>query len=283
MPGWVSTFKRARNLGRNTGYLGGAFGSAYYRANNAPYGGTPLKRRRVTAVTYIPRGITWNPRSGGFVQKEIKFYDTAATNLFDADKFYASNLISTPAQGTGATNRIGRRFGITSFEVKGEVLATIYNQATADYNLQDFTMFIYVVLDTQVNKSTSLYGAVRNPSSNAFEDLVNMENTDRYTTLARKKIVYKVPNRPYHIGAAQNPIASDEGLGNGVVTFEMFKKFKKPLEVMCEPSNTGAGAAATMNNGIFIIAKVSPLVSGGAASVQIVPTLNWQARVRFCC
>lgn len=217
------------------------------------------------------------------MQKELKFYDTIAGNTFDNDPYYASDLLTTPTQGTGAQNRIGRRFGIKSVEVKGNIQMPIYVQSAALYNLQDFDLWIYMVLDTQVNKSTSTYGQVRVASTELHEDFVNMENTDRYKTLQSRHIRYRQPNRPMDLSAAQNPTANTEGLGNGSIPFTMYKAFKRPLEVMCEPSNVGAGAAATMNNGVFLIAKFLPVINSVNASVAFVPALRWQGRCRFCC
>lgn len=271
--------------GRTTAPGAAAASAAYYRASHKRARYTPSDGMKNVKVAYIPRGIRYNPRSGGFNHKEMKFYDTSVSNfLLDSATggCYMSDLLSTPAQGSGPTERNGRTFWVKSILAQGSVQLPTYNSVVAHLMNQDYTVYVYLVLDTQINRSSAAYTDYRDNGTVLSEDFIQMQNTDRFKTLARGEYTYRQPNRPLDLSAAT---PSDDYAGTGVVSFKLFTNFKKYLKVMCDPVATSSGGGATMDNGVRLAVRITPLgpTSLSTYTVKDPATINWRGRCRFCC
>ncbi len=162
--------------------------SAYQRAQKAKTVARKLEGRikRLQAVRM-------NPRSGGFIGKELKYKDeyNTATALAVGNTWYHTLAASANAiaQGTGNEERLGLRAVCTSLRIAGVVS---FSGLTGD-RLQAVTM--YLILDTQTNGSVMTAGAPFAWTGNlAFQSPMDLTETTRY------KILKKYVVMPKHAG-----------------------------------------------------------------------------------
>lgn len=253
--------------------------SAQKRAARGHANGNGYKRGRV-ARSYVPRGRFLNYRTGGFEGKELKYYDTGngAYQLWPANNHYVialGNSVSTPPQGVGGQERIGRRFSTKSILVK----VGVRMGASAD-NINPIKTLIvhaYIVLDKQCNK------AILGNATDVFDrgDLnppfINMENTDRFKILKSMVITvdptgYK-PEQP----SVTTPYAA--WAGNPEAHKSMY--VKTHINTLCEPGATLGGSASTMDNAVYVILWTNSTTADIANVNQ--PSYAVTVRTRFCC
>ncbi len=231
--------------------------------------------RRTQAQRSRRPARTINPRSGGFLGIELKFYDnklvsTALAAPSDAtggelDPSGASSL-TTVAQGDGESNRDGRKLRARSIYVEGQIkTSTQSTESTADAQA---LIFLALVLDTQSNgaalNSEDVYanpGASANTAAGPFR---NLQFTKRFKVLATRRFIIQNPN-----------IANETGATGGLVQNGLSKRFKffKKLNFDIIYKGTTADIANTVDNSLHII--------GFTTSTAMAPQINYISRFRF--
>lgn len=209
-----------------------------------------------------------NLRSGGFLQKEKKFYDTELNNSTVTSSWgtadpIALNCISAPAQGDGESDRDGRVFYINSVHIHGycRITATEGNTAPTSNDL----FRVVLVLDKQTNAAqltaTDVMDAGGTSDVIAFR---NLQYTQRFRIL--KDVTFTMQPQCVNEGASNLFSNTDQ-----YQYFSMNHIFKKPLKVQC--SGTSAGVSSIVDNSLHVIA---------CATANQITTLYYQARIRFC-
>lgn len=250
------------------------------RKRSARGGGTPLKRRRQVS-TYVPRGRFMNYRTGGLQGVELKFYDLSAfTQVWGInDNYHVPILagISTPAQGTGASERIGRRFTTKSVNVnfKFTIGSSTNNVAPIKTNI----FKIFLVLDKQTNKApwvpatpTTVFSGGQNTPP-----FINMENIDRYRILKSKTLVIEPNNTSPQVPDVTGLYTNWSG--NAQRTCNLY--WRGHINTLCEPGNVSAGNTSTMDNMIYIVVWTNSTTTAPANPNQ--PSFDMTTRTRFCC
>jgi hypothetical protein len=207
-----------------------------------------------------------NPRIGGFIGIENKFYDTevAATNInasWAAINPTTVNSISVPAQGDGESNRDGKMYAITSLHVKGAVFTGGTEAQAAPEDQHRFRIIIYQ--DTQTNGSEATASDIMD--AGGTDDTLAFRNL-QYSK--RFKVLYDrtFTTVPQLTSEASNVFSA----GKAIKNFSFNKRFKTPIKVTCNA--TGAGVASCVDNNFGIAA-----IADSASNVSI----QYQARIRF--
>ncbi len=183
---------------------------------------------------------------------EMKFLDTdyvigalTGTNQL--------NTINTVVQGTGETERIGRRITVHRIEMKYNL--TLLEQADGAQANDIVRMIVY--LDRQTNGTSAVITDIL--ESNNFQSFRNLANVGRFKIIVDKTV-------------QMNTYA---GAGNGTTdqfsSMTRFKKWSIKVKIPIEyNSTTGTLPEVRSNNiGIFMLTK-----SGNSA-------LNGKIRIRF--
>lgn len=190
---------------------------------------------------------------------ELKFFDTAISELFDATAEIPAtggqlNLIP---QGVTESERVGRRCVIKSIQIVGTI-------ATATAGLPD-TVAMWVVLDKQANGAAPTVAQVVTAGSTTTNGLpgglVNLENSERFVLL--KKFVYELTPSYGVVGATGNAAP---------VSVSWFRKVDIPIEF---DSSAATGALTTIrSNNLF-------LICGSAGNSDDAYNFNGTCRLRF--
>ncbi len=232
--------------------------------------GRVVKRRRFTAPRRRRRR---NPRIGGFLGIELKFYDSslaasAITAPADATGGEhdpsATVLFNTVVQGDGESQRDGRQIVMKSLGIRGHIgVAAQTNQTATDVSP---TIFIAVVLDTQTNGATisseNVYTNKAESGSHAASPFRNLQFTKRFRILKSKLLTLKQPTLVWdgtnvEQGGFNTPFTMFVDLGNMAVNY----------------SGTTETVANITDNSLHLIAYTS--------STAVAPTMNYNARLRF--
>ncbi len=174
-----------------------------------------------------------------------------------------NNCVSGVAQGIGESQRIGRKYTITSIHIK--CLAHVASSEAAVNPQSAFRGRICLVLDTQSNGATLTATDVMDGGlTNDFLAFRNLQFTKRFKVLWDKSFVI-TPIGQVNDGAVDK-------FSNGSYTTNMFsynKRFGNGLNVLCD--GTTAAIASITDNSLHIIGV------GNSAALL----LDMQVRVRF--
>ncbi len=243
-------------------------------------GRDPLLRRQRRAERHMGLGIrrarTLNPRIGGFLGIELKFYDqkliTASLGSptdASAGEHNPSATVSlnTVTQGDGESQRDGRKITMKSIMVEGTItVGLLAAQSTAKTSAQ---IFIALVLDTQTNGALlNSEDVFTNPGANAETAAMpfrNLQFTKRFKVLATRKFSIGNPNMTNDTGSTGGVIS------NGLT--KRFKIFKKLNNIQVLFSNTTETIANITDNGLNIVAFCT--------STSLTPKLSYSSRLRF--
>ncbi len=242
--------------------------------------GTMFRSRRAFASRSRRTGsrvgaFTQNPRTGGFLGIEIKFYDqklinatlTAPSDATGGEHDpSATVLLNTVVQGDGESQRDGRRITMRSIFVEG----TISMAETASLSSADAptVLFVALVMDTQTNGATIVSEQVfTNPGASALTaagPFRNLQFTKRYKVLGTRRFVMD-----------NSTMTNDTGNTGGIVQSGQVKRFRffKKLNTVVNFSGTTETVANIVDNSLHIIAYVS----GTAQS----PKLHYISRLRY--
>ncbi len=249
---YTASRKRKGYAGRWSRLKTGPHRGAYVRR----YGG--VKRRRILS----------NVRTGGFIGMENKFVDIET----DSDAFATTwstmedgtnSNISGVAQGIGESQRIGRKYTITSIHIR----CLVHTAASeAQPNPQSaFRGRICLVLDTQTNGAQLTATDVMDGGlTNDFLAFRNLQFTKRFKVLWDKSFVL-TPIGQVNDGAVDK-------FSNGSYTTNIMsynKNFTRGLNVLCD--GTSAAVASITDNSLHIIGV------GNSAGLL----LDMQVRIRY--
>jgi len=223
------------------------------------------KRSRVTVK---------NPRTGGFLGIEVKFYDTklasgtltAPTDASGGEHNPSATIaLNTVVQGDGESNRDGKDITMRSIGVKGN----FHVPAQVDETALDegIIVFVALVLDKQTNgallNSEDVFKNIGAAAIQASNPWRNLQYTKRFQVL--KSLTITLPQaQPAYDGT------NLEQAGY-TIPFEMFHKFKNGLGV--HYTGTTESIANIMDNSLTLIAW--------ANATAMAPVINYSARLRF--
>lgn len=204
-----------------------------------------------------------------------KFYDT----VFSATSLSASaaggvndpsaGCLSAPAQGGGATDRIGDEIAITSVHIRGMVYfaAQLFDPSTPANIPVTPAIRIALVQDNQTNQTQMLSTDLYATGTSVITALRNMSNTRRFTVL--KEIDY----------SPEMVTTSGYGTANACYTmardwyWQIDHVFKTPVKVRFEVGATSADVANVIDKSLHLIAYTS--------NTDMDPQILYNARIRF--
>ncbi len=209
-----------------------------------------------------------NRRTGGFEGLELKFKDfelqeEAFTTSWAAKNVTTANCLGPVDQGSGPSNRLGRRIWAEGIYIRGEVrLLTQKAQTNAS---SAHVVRLCLVLDSQTNKAEVVPGNVMKTTvTNDYLTFRNLELQTRFKVLWDRTFVL-------------TPTAMNEGAVNSFAhgevrrTFKIMKKFRTPLVMDFESTATPPTVGQMTTNSFSII--------GISTSTNI--NLNYVGRLRF--
>ncbi len=219
---------------------------------------------------------TLNPRIGGFLGIELKFYDqkllgsalTAPTDASGGEHDpSATVMLNTVVQGDGESQRDGRKITMKSIYIDG--LIKTAPQATQSAADNQCLIFIALVLDTQCNGATiSSENVYVNPGASAVtaaNPLRNLQFTKRFKVLATRRFIM------------QNPaLANDTGATGGVIQnglSKRFKIFKNLHNIQSTYSASTETVANITDNCLHIVSWTS--------DTSMAPQMSYVSRLRF--
>lgn len=183
-------------------------------------------------------------RTGGFYGRyntpgstEKKYYDSSLSLLFDATPEYVTYLPSI-VQGTGETQRIGRKVNITSIQLRIRL-----TQATTAGR---YAVRLVLVWDRQFNGSAPTWDEVFAGSGGAM-NFPNLSNTERFRVL--KDWMWG--------GGAGAATTSDNwaSLANTVYAHNTrIINYYRKCNISMEFNGTSGGSSEIKSNNIFLMA-----------------------------
>lgn len=214
-----------------------------------------------------------NPRTGGFLGQELKFYDQKLVNSailtntngsgIEADPS-ATVLLNTVTEGNGEKQRNGRKMIMKSIFVSGTVTMAPDNDLTAPEIGADIA--IWLILDKQTNGATiDSENVFVNPSvdiSGGTSLLRNLQFSSRFRVLAKATFTMQ---RPSMSGDSTN---FDQG---GLVRKFMLSANLRNMPVLF--SDTAETVANIIDNSLHILATCT--------SAVMTPTITYNSRLRF--
>ena len=212
--------------------------------------GTKGKRKRSFAKTKAAR--VQNVRTGGFMGRELKFYDQVDTVQLDATSGNVvswsptGDVLNAPVQGSGPSDRDGRQITMKSVHFRGRI--RYGTEGGIGHNPPVAFVRIICVMDKQCNK-TALANLNDLLATNAgavesFLSMRELENSQRFRVLYDKTHRLAVSNA-----------AADTGIGPAHYDAKSLVKFDKDLAVPVNyVANAGASAADISDNAIYIFA-----------------------------
>ncbi len=232
---------------------------------NAPFV-APRRRKRTT-------GVYANPRIGGFLGIELKFYDsklTAGTLNATSDGSggeqdpSATVLFNTVVQGDGESNRDGRQIVMKSLSIRGTIsVAAQTNQTVPE---QSPVIFMALILDTQTNGATvaseDVYVNKAGNSTQAASPFRNLQNIKRFRVLKSKRFGMQMPRITWD--------GTNIEQAGYIKPFEMYVDLKN---MGVNYSGTTETVANITDNSLHLVAWTS--------HTDNVPTMNYNARLRF--
>ncbi len=237
----------------------------------------PRKRfrspRARTSFRVRRRARRLNPRQGGFMGQELKFYDTslvaddlvAPTDSAGAEIDPSATIVlNSVVQGDGESNRDGRQISMVSIKVKGIVkIPKQSNQTSTD---SQPVVKLYLVLDTQTNGATiNSEDVFTNPGANAAtasSAFRNMQNIMRFKILASATV-------NLNIGPLSWDGTNMEQTG-AEVPWEMFANLRG---MRTNYKGTTESVANITDNSLHMI--------GFTSDVTTAPNVSYNARLRF--
>lgn len=257
-----------RNGSQRRSFKGGRVGFA--KRSRIAFG-SRSRRTGIRSGTFV----TSNPRSGGFIDKEVKFYDTslagqalsavAAMTGGELDPS-ATVMLNTVDQGDGEQQRDGRKILMKSVYITGTV--TVAKKESQNDIDNAGRAYIALVLDTQTNGAQLDSEKVfENQSANTIlnaHPMRNLQFTRRFKVLGHKMFTF-----------GNITAANDTGSTGGIVMGGLSRNFKffKNLNIPCNFTGTASTVANIMDNSLHIV--------GFSTGTALAPTISYNARLRF--
>lgn len=160
-----------------------------------------------------------------------------------------NNCLNAIAQGTGDSQRIGRKYAVHSIEVTGQVsVPAETNQTTGDTAI---STFIALVWDKQTNgaqlNSEDVYKSVQAEVQSICSPLRVLTFSKRFKVLRTEQCVLKPPTLSWD--------GTNMEQGGDTHQFKWFVKFFKPIIVEC--TGTTAVVTSIMDNSFHVVGQAS--------------------------
>lgn len=238
-----------------------ANGKYVFKRKRGPLGGSAtggVKRRR-TSSSRVVAGYT---RSSGYYGRfgpsgpELKFLDTSLSDSSVSINGDIASTVNAIAEGTGPSQRVGRKCTVHSVHWRYEVRLPAYQGASAPNN-NSIRVILY--LDKQTNGTAATASDILDtPGIRAFR---NLANSGRFNIL-----MDKIHNVSYEgLGGDGTTNDTSEVIKN----FTFNKKVNIPIEFNAD---TGALSEMRSNNmGVLLV----------SANGVVTPSFNSVFRIRF--
>lgn len=230
----------------------------------------PARRAAAFTSAYKARGAITRAQRG-YVRKagyygrfnraagnELKFYDeTVGASVITTGGVTDTSMNNIP-EGTGQSERLGRKCTVTSVHVRGTILLPAQTAATSTSN----RVRVSIVWDKQCNGAPATWAGAGGPyESNSVDSFRNLENSSRFVVLATKLITLN----------AMGATASGAAYTFNEVTkpFEFNLKINIPLEF----SGATGGLSEVRSNNLFICSA--------SEDTGTVSTIQYQSRLRY--
>jgi hypothetical protein len=236
------------------------------RPSAASRGRSAASRQRSAKMSAV-RSVA-NARTGGFVGRELKFYDTSRNQAAGTTANASAAMVdpatvlclSAPAQGDGESDRNGRKISMKNIFIKGKVYGTTISTA-GDH---DANWFVALVLDTQTNGAQCASENIFTNPSGQVRDLSsvvrNLEHSKRF----------KVLDRVHIHGPSHN---WNDGVNDRSISAAMpFTLSAKDLPDVTFTANT-AGVASVSDNSLHIVAYCD--------QTYHTPFITYNSRLRY--
>lgn len=223
------------------------------------------------ARTYPAKPKAKNMRIGGYMGQGLKYYDQSGVTGLTTTS-YITNVtpdgIVAPAQGTAATERLGRTFQAVSITADLMIFPGVA-AGGALTPIKDMIFTMYLIHDRQTNGSTNVLPSEVFQTNGPPQPFLNMENTDRFRIVCKKegKLVNYTQNLPD--GAVSNTV-----VGAGTLHMRCYQKLN--MKVLMK--DTTDGNRNVQDNGLFLMVHAN--VRAGVAG-ESAPQVQWQTRARF--
>lgn len=199
----------------------------------------------------IARNRNYGTRGRGLMGLERKYFDWQDRDTLEADKsvtangqgglagMYSGNTPQNPqgvSVGTGPTERIGRKIGISDIFIDITLNAR-WTDAVNATEMQPTRFKIFIILDKQTNGLSSIDQFLETPAAlsstyaNAFRDLTNSR---RYKVLKTIEGIFQPPNNT-NLSANTGIFYNDQAR-----KFQVNLKFKKPFTMIYNDTASGA-------------------------------------------
>jgi hypothetical protein len=214
--------------------------------------------------------VTANPRTGGFNDLEVKYLDTTmatttiSNNTWSGGEYDpAANCLNAPTQGTGESNREGRRIRINKIQLRGRINRPLAQDQNDCRN--SGVVRVAIVLDTQTNgaqlNAEEVYDDDAGEAGDDIYGFRNLEYTRRY------KVLWSDIYTMHDICAFPDGANTASIVGNcHIIDVHL------PCNIVTEFKANAGSVADIVDNSIHVIA-CSTHVSAD--------TLEYVARVRF--
>lgn len=202
-----------------------------------------------------------NRRTGGFAGIENKFFDNAQAPFSMVANTWATHAnFTTPAEGSGPTERSGRTCFIRSVHIRGKLVCGGSAVATIP---GDVLVRMVLVWDTQTNNAALTPANVYEPGQTIMQEFRNLEYTSRFIVL-KEKVIRIRPD--YEWNGTNYAVMLTE------VPFKFNKTFKKPIKVRFSETTAAIGSVAD-NSIQFMFAR--------EANTSNPPSITFESRCRF--
>lgn len=205
--------------------------------------GRPLKKRKTSFK------LRRNRRTGGFLDKELKYMDQTHFKLSTDTTLTSAQANSDPstaaclnavAQGDAQNQRNGNKIIVKSLQINGFIVPKpLSAQASANRGVI-FRMIVY--LDKQTNGSQNPANQLITTGTYLVNSVRNLEWSNRFRVLADTRIPITWDN-------SFNDAGTTGTEGGPAVPFNIFKKMNLPVQF----KGTGATIADIIDNSLHIL------------------------------
>lgn len=200
-------------------------------------------------------GSTYTPRRWQKLNVEKKFFDTAISFTVDATgEVPATGQLNLIPQGTTESQRVGRIANLKSIQLRLQI-----KYAPAADTVGSDVVYLFLVQDKQCNGAATTAATVLT-STNFYEAMVNMANSDRFRIMARWAL----------------PVQSQAGVSaayaQDVKALDMYRKINIPIEF--DASVTTGAITSIRSNNLFLLAG-----TGNNTDDEV--AINGTCRLRF--
>lgn len=233
------------------------------RKRSSSYANKPYKKPRAAIVASArPKYMRVQGRSAGALvaSPENKYYDTTfpATAMAATAASWASTemdpatklTLCCPVQGTGISDRVGRKIHVTKLKLRGTVGYSVAGSLSSVSSMPEVRILIVQDLQTngaQLNGEDVMASSATAAVANQILTYQNLANFGRFKVLKDKQLDFKTGI------AANNASATTISQELSSISFKCTLKFRKPVVVHFNSTNGGT-VADIVDNSFHVLA-----------------------------